>query len=557
MTGSPSAAVVPALRRARDLVASGRAAEAVGALVDALATGEGGRDAAELLARLLGRYRLEPSPHAERAIRAACAAPEFDLQTLVRPAVDCLFARPEWHEALQANAAERRAMAERAVRSATLAPFDDPLLHAILTRGVCYDVRLERLLVALRAAFLRAATAGLSPGAMALAAALARHAANNEYAWPLDPGEALAVAAAAERLAAPAADEWDLLRVAMYEPPAGLANVAALRGAAWSAATRALIAAIAPDDEEIALRSAMPRLVPADHAGSAAVRAQYEENPYPRWVAVNPPVPGERRARLLARCPDDRARFEAPIDVLIAGCGTGRQAVLAGVGYGPGTRILAIDLSVPSLAYAQRMARRHRLDGIEFLQADLLDLGRLPRRFDVIEAVGVLHHLADPLAGWRILAERLKPGGLMLVGLYSERGRADIVAARRAIAGLGLPATPDGVRQLRRLVLDAPDDAPDWRVSVRRFTDFFSLSGCRDLLFNVQEHRFTPRQLADAVAELGLELRAVDAAPAVLAAYRARFPDDPPALDLLNWDRFEADNPRIFSGMIGLWCRRP
>lgn len=548
----------PALRRAQDRIAARQPAEAIGVLVSALADGEGDSAAARLLARLLGRYRLEPSTAVERAIRAACAYPDFDLQNLVRPAIDCLFAHPEWRALVDAAAVERRGLVEAALRSEPLAPFDDPLLRTILTRGICYDVRLERLLLDVRAVLLRGSASDFSPPRIALAAALARQAGNNEYAWPCQPDERAAVDHAAERLAGGSADEADLLYVAMYRPPTGLANFATLRDHAWTADARALLDAVAPDADELALREAMPRLAPEPKAVSAHVRAQYEENPYPRWVAVNPPAAGERRTRLLARCPpDDRGRFSGPIDVLIAGCGTGRQAVLAGLGYGAGARLVAIDLSVSSLAYAQRMARRYGLADIAFVQGDLLDAGRLSRQFDVIEAVGVLHHLTDPLAGWRALAERLKPGGLMLIGLYSERGRQDVVAARRAIAGLGLPATPDGVRRLRRIVLDAPDDAGDWRVSVRRFTDFFSVSGCRDLLFHVEEHRFTPQEIAAALAALGLELRAVDVSPDVSAAYRERFPADPQALDLANWDRFEADNPRTFSGMIGLWCRKP
>lgn len=557
MTASPPAPAEPAYAHAQRLVAAGRLSEAVGELIVTFACGRGDVEAARLLARLVGRFRLEPSPEVERGVWAACACPDFDLQALVRPAIDCLFRRPEWQELLRASADGRRDIAAGAVRSGRLAPFNDPLLQAILTRGICHDIRLERILVALRAALLNEGASGLPAGGLELAAALARQAANNEYAWPVDAAEDAAVAGIADRLAGGTAGESEFLRYAMYRAPATLPNLVWLRSRPWAAATQALIDVATPDDAEMALRAAMPRLAAASNAVSAQVRAQYEESPYPRWLALNPPVPGERRARLLARCrTGDRARFAGSIDVLIAGCGTGRQAIVAALGYGPAARVTAIDLSVPSLAYAQRMARRYGAAGIEFMQADLLDVGRLGRGFDVIEAIGVLHHLADPVAGWRALAEQLNPGGLLSVALYSERGRQDVVAARREIASLGLPQTPDGVRRLRRVVLDAPDDARDWRVGVRQFTDFFSLSGCRDLLFNVQEHRFTPARIADALAALGLELRAVDAPAAALAAYRQRFPDDPAALDLARWDRFEADNPRTFAGMIGLWCMR-
>jgi 2-polyprenyl-3-methyl-5-hydroxy-6-metoxy-1,4-benzoquinol methylase len=54
---------------------------------------------------------------------------------------------------------------------------------------------------------------------------------------------------------------------------------------------------------------------------------------------------------------------------------------------------------------------------IEYGQADILKLGSLGRSFDLIESSGVLHHLADPLAGWRVLLSLLRPGGFMMIGL--------------------------------------------------------------------------------------------------------------------------------------------
>ncbi len=62
-------------------------------------------------------------------------------------------------------------------------------------------------------------------------------------------------------------------------------------------------------------------------------------------------------------------------------------------------RVLAIDLSLASLAYAQTQGRRTGLTNIEYAQADIVAF-EPDRTFDVIEASGVLHHLADPMHGW-------------------------------------------------------------------------------------------------------------------------------------------------------------
>src|SRR5262249_36098991 len=128
-------------------------------------------------------------------------------------------------------------------------------------------------------------------------------------------------------------------------------------------------------------------------------------------------------------------------EVLIAGCGTGAHAIetcrkIAGA------RVLAIDLSTRSLAYAIRKTRPLRLP-IEYAHADIMQLAGIGRTFDVIEASGVLHHLADPMAGWRILLSLLRPGGVMSIGLYSKLARADINAARARIAEGRYPASAD------------------------------------------------------------------------------------------------------------------
>ena len=94
-------------------------------------------------------------------------------------------------------------------------------------------------------------------------------------------------------------------------------------------------------------------------------------------------------------------RSEA-LDILIAGCGTGKNSIDAAMLF-PHARVLAIDISLASLAYAKRKTREAGLKNIDYGQADILKLGTLGRIFDRIEVGGVLHHLADPEAGWRVL----------------------------------------------------------------------------------------------------------------------------------------------------------
>ena len=65
--------------------------------------------------------------------------------------------------------------------------------------------------------------------------------------------------------------------------------------------------------------------------------------------------------------------------------------------------MLAIDLSLKSLSFAKRKSQEIGLKNIKYIQADILDLKNLNKSFDVIESVGVLHHMKDPMIGWKIL----------------------------------------------------------------------------------------------------------------------------------------------------------
>ena len=142
----------------------------------------------------------------------------------------------------------------------------------------------------------------------------------------------------------------------------------------------------------------------------------------------------------------------------------------------------------------------------------------------------------------------------MRIGLYAERGRSDVVAARRLIAAKGFPPTDDGIRAARQALLALPEEHPAHPVVWS--PDFTSVTGCRDLLFHVREHRTTLPRLGRELDEVGLELLGFQHAnPSVPALYRERWPDDPRQVDLGRWDALEAERPRIFSGMYLFWAR--
>jgi hypothetical protein len=154
-----------------------------------------------------------------------------------------------------------------------------------------------------------------------------------------------------------------------------------------------------------------------------------------------------------------------------------------------------------------------------------------------------------------VLRGLLEPGGLMKIGLYSERGRAEIVALRRVMAERGWRGdSPEDLRAARALVMGLPEGHVG-RLLLHS-TDFYSQSGVRDLIFHPCEHRFGPLQLQEMMGELGLDFLGFQfPQPAVPRRYAQRYPGDPAMRRLDLWEELEQDMPRAFSAMYQLWCR--
>lgn len=88
--------------------------------------------------------------------------------------------------------------------------------------------------------------------------------------------------------------------------------------------------------------------------------------------------------------------------------------------------------------------------------------------------------------------------------------------------------------------------------------DFYSMSGCRDLLFNVMEHRFTIPEIAAFLNENDLSFLAFEPFddPAVIEKFHKQFPGVADEANLDQWSRFETDHPEAFWGMYVFTVRK-
>ncbi|TXT22796.1 MAG: hypothetical protein FD134_2380 [Gallionellaceae bacterium] len=437
----------------------------------------------------------------------------------------------------------------------------DRLLQCLLENAPISDLRMERLLTMARIALLDAASEAIFPGttdekALPFYCALARQCFINEYVFACTDEESERAKLLRQRLVAALASGspfpvlW-LVAVAAYFPLASLPSAYALPDHPWPDPVAGLLTQqVREPAEELRLRAAIPRLTAIEDEVSLLVQQQYEENPYPRWVKAP--------TGIKAACTDDFAQIQSLgkgdwLKILVAGCGTGQHSIQVAQQF-PNAKVLAVDLSLASLGYAKRKTRELGLTNVEYVQADIMQLAGIGQTFDVIESAGVLHHLADPLAGWKILLSLLRPGGFMRLGLYSERARQHIVAARRFIAERGYTPSAEGIRQCRQELMAVENNALLKRLTSS--SDFYGASPCRDLIFNVQEHRYTLPQLKENFVELGLDFIGFSVDPGTLNQYGKRFPADRAKTDLDNWNIFENENPGTFFGMYQFWVQK-
>ena len=427
------------------------------------------------------------------------------------------------------------------------------LLQALLTASPVTTLEAERVLTIVRRALLD----GEAP--LLLASAIGQQAFLNEYVFAVTGEEEAhvlklrqSVEAALER--EEAIPPIQIAVLACYQPLHTLARAESLAPIEKPAALRTLIRQqIADHRDEQAIRPTIERLTAIEDDVSEKVRQQYEENPYPRWSRLfvdNQALPLDHYIGMRFPGTPFRPTGNSAPEILVAGCGTGQHAIQRALQFRQGG-VLAIDLSLSSLSYAIRKTKDLGLTNLRYAQADILTLDD-SKTFDVIDSSGVLHHLKNPLQGWRRLAGLVRPRGLMHIGLYSAIARKDINAARNDIAARGLGYSVAEVRRLRADI--AARSADDPLHAITQFSDFFSMSECRDLLFHVQEHQFTIPQIADFLAQAGFTFLGFETS--ARANYLRRFPDDRAATNLANWAIFENENPATFAQMYQFWIQK-
>ncbi|MFB2892731.1 class I SAM-dependent methyltransferase [Aerosakkonemataceae cyanobacterium BLCC-F50] len=244
---------------------------------------------------------------------------------------------------------------------------------------------------------------------------------------------------------------------------------------------------------------------------SSAVQRLYDTYPFPPEPLLDTPPPGYNwRWNWLAAYNFCVGRKPAKQDIRIldAGCGTGVGTEYL-VHLNPKAEVTAIDLSAGALAVAKERCQRSGANRVQFHHLSLYDAGQLDGEFDLINCVGVLHHLPDPKRGIQSLAAKLAPGGLFHIFVYGELGRWEIQLMQKAIAllqGNKVGDYQDGVRIGRQIFNSLPTD----NRLVKREKERWSMENQQDECFadmyvHPQEIDYNIASLFELIDASGLE----------------------------------------------------
>ena len=442
-----------------------------------------------------------------------------------------------------------------------------PLFVAYLETTPNIDVDIERFLTVSRASILdravHAEAGNVGESYVDFVAALAQQCFINEYVFSEFDEERRRLQRLLTAVGNAIRDRRPLsaLQVsalAAYRPLHEIQGAISLLEQSWPASVQALLRRQVEEPlREAALSAGLPALTSFD-AKVPAASDDDPRNPSPRWVKANSTgpslsVPDHLRFRLPEADIPSIVSASAP-EILVAGCGTGLSAIDAARSFRD-ARILAVDASLPDLAYAARQARDLNLQNIEFARADIVQLASIGRTFDVIESSAILDRLADPWAAWSALISLLRTGGIMKVRFRGERIRNEISAVRDVARQGNYQSDVESIRILRHHILRFAPDHPALKVASSG--DFYTTGGCRDLVMSQYDHALTLPDIQAFLATNGLAVIGIETSQQTRRAFAARFPDTHARADLAAWHVLERDDPTVMPPICQLWLHKP
>ncbi|MCV7261411.1 class I SAM-dependent methyltransferase [Mycobacterium shimoidei] len=193
--------------------------------------------------------------------------------------------------------------------------------------------------------------------------------------------------------------------------------------------------------------------------------------------------------------------YQPDLDILVAGCGTNQAAVFAFTN--PAAKVLAIDISRSSLKHQEYLKNKHGLSNLELRRISVEELPTLGLDFDLVVATGVLHHLADPLAGMKALASCLRPCGVLAVMLYAKFGRLGVELLESVFRDLGLGQDEPSLRIVKDTISLLPSHHPA-RGYLQLAHDLQSDAALVDTFLHARARNYSVAECIELVTSAGL-----------------------------------------------------
>jgi len=234
-----------------------------------------------------------------------------------------------------------------------------------------------------------------------------------------------------------------------------------------------------------------------------AVRKQYEAYSYPppiedaeKFLKKWGPLTCDPKFAGIQLWSEGRPRQD--LRILCAGCGSSQAPLIAL--NNPDCTVVGIDLSETSLAHSNRLRDRHYLKNLELRRMSLLDVGQLSSAFDLILCTGVLHHLPNPDAGLRALADVLEPSGSMAIMLYGKAARAGVYLVQDILRRLGAGPDAEGLGMARELLKFVPQHHYLFEPNGKLPIDLAQDAGIVDMLLHPQDRAYSVPEIMAFVA---------------------------------------------------------
>ncbi len=288
---------------------------------------------------------------------------------------------------------------------------------------------------------------------------------------------------------------------------------------------------------------------------SLKIRDQYETFPYPSWVYCKPQLYKRSISQYLKdmnilHSEENENSSEKKI-ILIAGCGTGKQAVECALTL-ENVEIIAIDLSKRSIGYAMRKCQEYNINNIKFFHCDILDVHKLNIKFDYIVCTGVLHHMKDPEKGFEQLYHCLKKDGLILLALYSKIARSKL----RIFQDLGHKIkdihNEKILRDFRKNLIDNHNIVN----KISNLEDFYNLSEFKDIICNAQEHQYEIDDLKKITKKFNMNFCGFQNLNNLHEKFYNFFKKEVDILDFEYWKKYEKHFPNTFATMYQFWLKK-